>query len=143
MRLIFHLNFIGYPVSSTVCLFVCFDFSSHTRIFHSYGDVIITGEGQILTYARHLWPLSSEGSLACGSYIDMDHPFIMLISENLTLTHIAGPLAVELSLPVLTAWDSNIQHSACGANALTDCATTATSKFQLLVPNFNTALNLR
>ena len=26
----------------------------------------MTGEGlQILTYARHLWPLSSEGSLAC------------------------------------------------------------------------------
>ena len=28
--------------------------SSHSRIFHSYGDVTITGEGlQILTYARH------------------------------------------------------------------------------------------
>ena len=26
----------------------------------------MTGEGlQILTYARHLWPLSSDGSLAC------------------------------------------------------------------------------
>ena len=33
------------------------------RIFHSYGDVSIAGEGlQILTYARHSWPLSSEGS---------------------------------------------------------------------------------
>ena len=32
---------------------------------HLYGDVTITGEGlQSLTYARHSWPLSSEGSLA-------------------------------------------------------------------------------
>ena len=29
--------------------------------FCSYGNVTITGEGlQILTYARHVWPLSSE-----------------------------------------------------------------------------------
>ena len=39
--------------------------SSHSRIIHTYGDVTITGEGlQILTYARHSWPLSHEGSLA-------------------------------------------------------------------------------
>ena len=43
------------------CLLV-WALSSHSRIFHSYGDVTITGEGlQILTYARHSWPLSSEG----------------------------------------------------------------------------------
>ena len=49
--------------------FFCFvwGFSSHSRIFHSYGDVTITNEGlQILTYARHSWPLSNECSLACG-----------------------------------------------------------------------------
>ena len=46
-----------------VCLFVL-GFSSHWRIYHSYGDITITAEGlQILTYARHSWPLSSEGSL--------------------------------------------------------------------------------
>ena len=45
------------------CLFV-WGFTSHSRFFHIYGDVTITGEGlQMLTYARHLWPLSSEGSL--------------------------------------------------------------------------------
>ena len=38
-------------------------FSSHSRIFHSFGDVIITGEGlQILTYARHSWPSLDENS---------------------------------------------------------------------------------
>ena len=46
--------------------FFVWGFSSHLRIFHLYGDVTIAGEGlQILTYARHVWPLSSEGSLAC------------------------------------------------------------------------------
>ena len=33
-------------------------------VFHSFGEVTIAGEElQILTYAMHLWPLSSEGSL--------------------------------------------------------------------------------
>ena len=54
-----------------------FSFSSHSRIFHSYGDVIITVEGlQIWTYARHSWPLSSEGSLACHIYCGTEHPFL-------------------------------------------------------------------
>ena len=64
-----------YP--SLFSLFVC-GFSSNLRIFHTYGDtygdVTITGEGlQILTYARHLWPLSREGSLACHNYCDKSH----------------------------------------------------------------------
>ena len=34
------------------------------------------GEGlQILTCARHSWPLSSENSLACHTYCDTGHPF--------------------------------------------------------------------
>ena len=67
-----------------VCLFVWFFgvFLSHSRIFHSFGDVIIDGEGlQILTYARHFWPLSSEGSLVCHT-CDTGHPFIMVISKD-------------------------------------------------------------
>ena len=77
-----------------VCLFL-WGLSSYSRIFHSYGDVTITGEGlQILTYAWHSWPLGSKGSLVCHTYCDTGHPFIMVISER---------LAVELSLPVFTA----------------------------------------
>ena len=34
-------------------------------------------------FPRHLWPLSSEGSLACHIYCDTGHPFIMVISEEL------------------------------------------------------------
>ena len=52
-----------------------------------------------------------------------------------TLTLIAEGLAVELSLPVFATyvcrgWDSNTQPSACGANALTHCATTAAISFE-------------
>ena len=49
-----------------IFLFVCtcIEFFTH-----------INGEGsQVLTYARHLWPLSSEGSLACNTYFDTGHP---------------------------------------------------------------------
>ena len=59
--------------------FVC---SSHSRFFHSYGDVTITGERlQIMTYAWPTWQLSSKGSLACHTYCDTGHPFIIVISE--------------------------------------------------------------
>ena len=60
------------------CLFVWG--LSHSRIFHSYGDVTIVGEGlQIWTYPRQS---SSEGSLACHAYCDTGNPFIMVISED-------------------------------------------------------------
>ena len=65
-----------------VCLF-CLGLSFHSIIFHSFGDLTIAGEGLlILTFARHVWPLSSEGSLACPIYCDTGHPFIMVISED-------------------------------------------------------------
>ena len=56
--------------SLVISLFVYFwGFSFHSRIFHSYGNVTITREGQqILTYASHSWTLRSEGSLACYTY---------------------------------------------------------------------------
>ena len=66
------------------CLCVCLGFTSYSRIFHSHGDITFTGEGlQILTYTRHSWPVSSEGSLACHTHYDTGHPFIMVISEDL------------------------------------------------------------
>ena len=51
--------------------FIWFVCASHSKIFHSYEDVTIFGQGlQILTYARDSWPLSSKGSLACHIYCD-------------------------------------------------------------------------
>ena len=83
------LTDLSYPKlahgTSLICLFclLVWGFSSHSIICHSYGDVIIAGEGlQILTYARHSWPLRSEGSLACHTYCDTGHPFIMFIFED-------------------------------------------------------------
>ena len=43
----------------------------------------IAGEGlQILTYTRHLWPLSSEGSLTCHTHCDTGHRFLLSQSER-------------------------------------------------------------
>ena len=103
------------------CLFV-YSFFPNSRIFHSFGDVTITGEGlQYLTYARHSWPLSSEGSLACHTYCDTWHPFIMIISEDPLHSHL---------MPSVWQWSclNNVGESRLGfngANALTHCATAA------------------
>ena len=35
-------------------------------------------------WPRHIWPLSSDGSLACHTYCDKGHPFIMVISDTNT-----------------------------------------------------------
>ena len=81
------------PISMSTCtciydfkyhrFYVCLEFIVPLGNFYSYGDVTITDEGlQILTYARHSSPLSSEGSLACHTYCDTGHLFIMVISED-------------------------------------------------------------
>ena len=59
-------------------------FFQHTKyISYSYGDVTSTGKRlQILTHTKHLWPLSSEGSLACHTYYDTGISFIMVISVD-------------------------------------------------------------
>ena len=51
-----------------VCFFL-WGFRSYSRTFQAYEDVTITGERlQIFTYARHLWPLRSEGSSVYHAY---------------------------------------------------------------------------
>ena len=100
-------------------MFVCLEFLSHSNLFHSFGYVTIAGEGlQILTtYARHLWPLSSEGSLASHTYCDTGHPFMMVISKD--PRHSPPMLSVwqwrrhYLFLRHRSrGWDSNTQSSA-------------------------------
>ena len=73
-----------------VCLFVGFFFLVfRPRIFHSYGDVTIAGEGlQMLTYARHAWSLSSEDSLTCPTHCDTGLTFILVISEDSLHSHL-------------------------------------------------------
>ena len=71
-----------------VSLLVC-GLSFHSRILHSFGDVIISGEGlKILAYARNSWSLSSEGALTCHTYCDTGHRFKMVISEDTWQSHL-------------------------------------------------------
>ena len=75
--------------------------SSHSRMFHSYGDFAITGQRlQIFTYARASWPLSSD------SFKLATHTVTSVYNGHhrgpVTLAPIAERLAMELSLPVFT-----------------------------------------
>ena len=88
---LYHVTFCVHCLQwcvSFVCLFVL-SFSSHSGIFHLYGDITITGEGlQILMYTRHSWPSSRGGSLTCHTYCDIGNPFIMVISEEPWHSHL-------------------------------------------------------
>ena len=83
-----------------VCLIVClFGVFVPLENFHSYGYVTIANEGlQILTYVRHTWPLSSEGSLALKPTVTRG----ILLREPVTLAPVTQSLEEKLSLPVLT-----------------------------------------
>ena len=72
-----------------VCLLVCLGFFvPFEREFFTDMGSTITSEGlQILTNARHLWSLSSDCSLACHTYFDTGHPFIMFISKDMCHSH--------------------------------------------------------
>ena len=81
------------------------------------------------------WPMLGTHGLEQWGFFSVPHPLWHGASvHNGTLrgpmAPIAERLAVELSLPVYTTWvcrglDSNTQPSACGANALSHCATAA------------------
>ena len=72
-------------------------FLSHSRNFHSNGDVTIVGKGLKIGTS----PLSSEGFLACHNNCGTGHPFIKWSSPRIvTLTPVAKCFAAELSLPV-------------------------------------------
>ena len=108
------------------CLFV-WSLSSHSKIFHSYGDVTRHHcrwrAANYDLYARDSWPLSSEGPLTCHTYYDTGLPFIIVISEDLWHAHL---------LPSVWQWschyifyDSGLSRPgieprspACEANAL-------------------------
>ena len=91
--LFFILKINTNPVFSCFCL--CRfspDFSLIWRCHHCWWSA-----ANMLTYARHLWPLSSEGFWACHGYGDTGHLFVKVISEGTLNSHL-------LPLPVLTTW---------------------------------------
>ena len=120
-------------------LFVSLGFIVPLENFHSFGDVTIAGESvQILTCARHSWPLSSE-----GWFFSMPH--LLWHEASVHNGHLRGPetlkpiaerVALELSLPLLRTkvcrgWDSNTKPSA-SVNALTHCATATVYMIKIL-----------
>ena len=112
--------------------FDCLEFSTHTRIFHSFQVVTFADEGlQILIYTWHVWLLSSESSLACHAYCDTGHKFHLYWSsprtrDTPTLCRAFGSGVVTTCFNDLCrGWDSNTQPSACGVKALNHCAITA------------------
>ena len=60
-----------------LCFFVPLENSSLIWNRHHTGERL-----QILTFARHSWPLGTECSLACHTNCDTGLPFIMVISED-------------------------------------------------------------
>ena len=50
-----------YVKKDNFCLFL-WGLSFHFKNFTSFGDVFSNGKGLLLTYFRHSWPWSSEGS---------------------------------------------------------------------------------
>ena len=115
-------------------------FSSHSRIFHIYGDVTITGaifylcSALVATEQRGFF--SVPHLLWHGASVHDDGN----LRGTVTLKPIGERFELELSLPVFTTkvcrcWDSNTQPSACGVNAPIQCPTTATnmtfSKYEL------------
>ena len=84
----------------------------------------------ILTYARHSWPLSSEGSLACHTYCDSGHPFIMVTSEDQWHSHL---------LPSVSQWSCHYLFyyfglSRLGIEHLTfHCATAAVLRKSIII----------
>ena len=93
-----------------VCLFVCLNVQLIWRRHHITGE-----EPQILTFAQHSWPLSSEGSLACHTSYD-----IMVISKDPwhSCFNVLGLSRLGFKHPTFRAFK---------VNALTDCATAAVS----------------
>ena len=102
-----------------ICLWFFVPLENFSRIWRRH---------QILTYAWYLWPLSSEGYLSCHTSCDTGHPFIMVISEDPWHSHLM-PIVWHWSCHYLflrLSYVAGIRTpSACGANTLTNCATTA------------------
>ena len=78
-----------------VCLFVCVFFVP-LEDFSFIWRHTVAGEGlHILTYARHSWTLSSEGSLACHTYCDIG---AFVYDDHLRGPVILTPVAERLNL---------------------------------------------
>ena len=91
---------ILYSMHTTfISLFVFFSF--HSVIFTHLEKLPLPVKGCYYFYARHLWPLSSEGSLACLTWHGAS-AYNGKLLRPVTLIPNVEQLAVELSRPFLT-----------------------------------------
>ena len=91
-----------YAQNQFVCLFV-WGFSSHLRMFHSYGSVTITVEGLQILPCSALMAIGSLGFFSVPLLLWHAAPvYNCHLRGPVTLTPIAGRLAVELSLSVFS-----------------------------------------
>ena len=73
----------GLVIRYTHVIVYLFGIFCPTREFFTHLETSsLPVKGCFFTYARHLWTLSSEGSLACHTYCDTGHPFILVLSED-------------------------------------------------------------
>ena len=63
-----------------VCLFVVFVTLENFSLMGT--SPLLVKDCKFFTYARHSGPLTSEDSLACNTYFDTGHPFMMVSSED-------------------------------------------------------------
>ena len=125
------LTFILNWLNMFLCLKCQFSRSTNKTIISSFG-VFCLG---FIVYSKIYMETSSLPVKGCKFWPMLcTHRHCASVYNNhlrefMTLTPIAGRLAVELSLPIFTTkicrgWDSNTT-CACGANALTHCAIAA------------------
>ena len=76
----------------------------------------------MLTIARHFRSLSSEGSIACHTYLDRGYLLYGHLRGLVTLARIAEPVTTCPNDLGLSRLGFEHQPSACVANALIDCA---------------------
>ena len=125
-------------VTPKIVLFVCllFGVNRQTREFFTNMETSpLLVKAANFDQCSALMAIEQSGSLACHTYWDTGHPFIMIIILRgpATLKPIPERLEVEISILVFTSeicggWDSNTQTTACGPNALTHCATDAVQR---------------
>ena len=91
--------------------FVClYGVSRPTREFFTHMETspLPVNGCKFWSYARYSWPLSSEGSLACYTYCDTEHPFIMIISVDSWHSHL---------LPSVWHWSCHYLYGRFGSFA--------------------------
>ena len=78
-RITLFLFVIPFKIPTLAMNFFVFGVYRPTREYFTYME---TSPLPVNGYARHTWPLNSEGSLACHSFCDTRNPLIMIISED-------------------------------------------------------------